>query len=210
MRKENLRPVIRMVLENLFLFVATFIIEYVFHPKMDLFVIYVALSAVLHGAAAGILSSLAAYGACLLITGGSVDDMTVFLPYLAVGLLIGCVTTSRKKSARDIKHALDDLIIRHEKLKKVNKETETIKQEYERRLLESRMTFPLAVKKIGGMLKLVPDRVLIDVMETFSDILGTNNVAIYQGKTDSPWLRLVCELSGGGEIMGHVQDTPDL
>lgn len=218
-RKWTIPADVRQMAENLLLFEAFFLLNslcstHSLFSEIDWMMVYVILISISYNIYQSALAAVLASAACLYVQGLSILEMTTFSSYASIviaftqfvslGLMVSYTTSMLRQDAWSVRLDLEMLKDEYEDLKAINEENVLIKNEYEERLLTSKTGFPKLYDLISRVMVQEPDRILMETMQIISELVRTDTVAVYQGQSGSPWLRLVGALSDSSAMDGKT------
>ena len=203
-------PVLRKTLENLAL-LAVFTLLYVLSSQHQLFaqvhwmLIYVMIVALCYGVRQGTLSVLLASAVYLSVERGDIFEMTNFYSYVGnvivivefifFGIVIGYVADDLRERIRISQRKNEDLQTSYQKLQEINEKNLYIKNEYEKRLLQTRNTIPNLYSIISKINVLDSERIFVELLQVVKELINTDTVAIYRFTPASTYLRLLTSLN---------------
>lgn len=228
-QKKKYFPVwARQLLENITIFALFFILNMICQPY-DLFsqinwmMIYVILISVTYNIYQSGLAAILASFVYLSSQGTGLLELYRFqsyagsilavVQYLFVGLVVSYTVNLLKEEKYNSQQNLNMLEEEYDDLKAVNEENVLIKNEYEERLLTTKSGFPKLYSLVSRLLVQEPDRILMETMQIISELIHTDTVAVYQGQSSNPWLRLVAALSDDSAMDGkswNLSNTPQI
>lgn len=209
-KKSDGHSLLRRTIENLIL-LAVFTLLYIFSGQHQLFtqvhwmLIYVMIISLTYGVRQGTLSVLFASAVYLYVERGNIFEMTNFYSYVAnvivivefifFGIVIGYVVDDLRERVRICTQQNEELEVSYAKLQSINEKNLFIKNEYEKRLLQSKNTLPNLYAIISKINVLDTDRIFVELLQVVKELLHTDTVAIYMASPDSSYLRLVTSLN---------------
>lgn len=141
------------------------------------------------------------------------DSVLAVMEFVFLGLMVSYTTNMLREETRNVKQDLELLREEYEDLQAINDENVLIKNEYEERLLSAKTGFPKLYGIVSRLMVQEPDRILMETMQVISELVRTDTVAVYQGRADSPWLRLVGAISDSSAMGGktwNLSDSPKI
>lgn len=156
---------------------------------MTVYIIIVSIYLGTYHSAVSILAALAVYMAG---KGISLQQMTNFytyavdvlkiVEYIFIGGIVAYVTESLREKNRLLK--AESLALENElkELKKINKENVLIKQEYEKRLLDSKDSLNQVYHIINRLNVLQPERIMMEILKVVSEMMNAKTVAAYRAQ----------------------------
>lgn len=209
-KREGFSVPLRKTAENLFIFLILFTLysvsrEHPLFSQIPWLLIYVVVIALYYGVQQSLFSIVLASGAYLIVSGLSIFRMVNFYSYaeasLAVitfvffGILISYQFSSLREKVRETQRNNEMLSEELTELKNVNLENVQIKEEYEKRILESRTGITKLYETVSRLLILQPERIFSELMNVIHELLETETVAVYKMYPNSGYLRLIHALS---------------
>ena len=180
---------------------------------MTVYIIIVSVYLGTYHSAVSILAALAVYMAG---KGISLQQMTNFytyavdvlriVEYIFIGGIVSYVTESLREKNRLVK--AESLALENElkELKKINKENVLIKQEYEKRLLDSKDSLNQVYHIINRLNVLQPERIMMEILKVVSEMMNAKTVAAYRAQKESSFLRLSDALGSESVFIGKSWD----
>ena len=174
--KFNLKSFIRRAMENLILFMIFFTFFVLSHrhalfAEVDWLLIYVAVTALCYGVGQGTFSVLLASAAYLITQQENIFEMTNFYSYMAnilvileyifFGIVVGYTVDMLREENKNKQEQIDILNKTYEKLKDINEKNILIKNEYEKRVLDSKDGLPKLYSIINRINVLDEDRIFM-------------------------------------------------
>lgn len=226
-KKKSMTEGVRKTLENIAVFFVFFAMSYIcqshsLFSKIDWLIIYVVTASLIWGVKQSALAVLLAGAAHLWIhgIGGSfvsfysyAENILMVVEFMFLGITVGYGMDMLRENIREKEMDMELLHSEHLELKEINRENVVIKNEYEKRLLDSKKSLPRLYSILRNVNVLEPDKILMEILNVIAEMLGTNTVAVYTCNPGSPYLRLVTSLNEASVLSGNswnLNDTPDI
>ncbi|PWJ49986.1 NAD-dependent epimerase/dehydratase family protein [Faecalicatena contorta] len=217
-RKENKVSEVRRTIENfivfgVFLLMFHFTSEHALFSKIDWFLIYILLISLFFGikqsALAVILSSVA-YLSYQKVNLREITNFASYVQYILMivefiffGVVVAYVVDFIKEELRIRTQDLQFMKAEYEELKEINKDNVFIKNEYEKRILESKTGLPRLYSMLSSLNVLEPERILMQVIQVVGELLNTDTVAVYKVSQKSSYLRLAASMNQESTMGGN-------
>lgn len=229
-RSEKKRfPVsLRHVLENLvvfcvFLLVSMLADSHNLFTQIDWMLIYVVVISLFMGLRQSALAVVLASMYYLSKQNVSMLEMTnfysyagcilVIVEYIFFGIAISYTADMLREDLRDTKQSYNLLQDDFRELQKINEQNVAIKNEYEKRLLNSKESIPQLYALTEKLMVLSPDRIFMEILQVMAQLTESNTVAVYSVNPNSSYLRLVTALNDESAVMGkswNISGNPRL
>lgn len=208
---------LRRTLENLLLFALFFgayqwTRDHSLFSQIDWLLTYVTVISLFFGLRQGALSVFLAVGGYLFVQDLNVLEMTNFYSYaqsiltivsfIFFGIVIGYTADTLREELRDTRKGYAMLQDDFTKLQEINRQNVLIKNEYEKRLLDSRQSIPQLYAMIERLMVLSPDRIFMELLQVIAELIDTQTVAVYAANPESSYLRLITALSEDSAVSG--------
>lgn len=197
---------IRKTMENIFVF-SVFFVGYFFTKDHTLFsqinwmLLYVSSISLIMGIRQSALAVALACVASLFALDLNIFEMTNFYSYAEIlllviqyvffGISISYSSDMVKEKLRESERKRNMVEEELQELKEINIQNLTIKNEYEKRILDSKMSITQLYSIVSKIMVLNPERVFMEILEVISDLFKTQTVAIYMQNGENPHLRLL-------------------
>lgn len=219
---------LRRFIENVFIFIIFVILYYgssshKLFSTIDWLLIYVTIISLFFGLRQSALAVMLSSFAYLSMKDLSIFEMTNFYSYaesilkivqfVFFGLSISYTSDMLRENLRDSKRENELLREDFEELKNINDENIIIKNEYEKRILESKTSLPKLYSIVRRIMVLEPERILMEILHVVSEIVQTNTVAVYSVNGNNPYLRLINALGEESVMDGktwNISDCPKI
>lgn len=119
-----------------------------------------------------------------------VEYILMIAEFLLFGVVVAYVVDFIREELRVRTQDLQFMEEEYEELKEINKNNVFIKNEYERRILESKTGLPKLYSMLSSLNVLEPERILMQIIQVVSELLNTDTVAVYKVSPKSSYLRL--------------------
>lgn len=206
----NIKMSIRQTVETMVLFLI-FCLCYIFSQKHSLFsqvdwlLIYVVLISLCYGVKQGALAVCLSSMAYLMAQKTSILEMTNFYSYaesvlmivefVFFGIVVGYTADLLREEKRNMEQDMKMLKQSYENLKEINDKNIYIKNEYEKRVLDSKTSLPRLHSIINRINVLDTDRIFMEVLHVVEELMHTDTVAVYRVSQSSSYLRLIASLN---------------
>ena len=124
-----------------------------------------------------------------------VANVIVIVEFIFFGIVIGYVADDLRERIRISQQKNKDLQVSYDKLQEINEKNLYIKNEYEKRLLQTRNTIPNLYSIISKINVLDSERIFVELLQVVKELINTDTVAIYRATPSSPYLRLITSLN---------------
>lgn len=220
-KKKRISSIARRLIEHIFIFILFIIVYYVcdshsLFSKVDWLLIYVTLVSLIFGLRQSALAVLLASIAYLYNQDLSIFEMNNFYSYaesvlmivefVFFGLSISYTSDMLKEELRNTKRGMKMLEEEHKELKEINNENVLIKNEYEKRILDSKSSIPKLYDLVSRIMVQQPDRIFFEILQIISELINTNTVAVYMINDGSSYLRLINALNDESVVGGKSWD----
>lgn len=202
-RKEG--PFLSM-LENLMIFAAAAVItiwgsSHQVLADVDMMILYILITSLIFGmkqSVPAVLYScifyiLYGYGDRFSLIGMLTDIETLirFTFYIFIGVATGYTVEHYrlKLEERDTEYRF--LEKEHAAILEINQDNFTVKQEYQKRLLNYKTSLPKLYSVISRLTVLEPERIFFETIRAVKDIMEVETVAVYLAKEGSSYMRLI-------------------
>lgn len=227
-KKKRFGESLRKLIENLLIFLLFFLIGYVTRDNalfsvvdwLAMYVIIIALNMGNYQSGFAVLLASAAY---LLKKDVNITQMTNFysyvscvlkmVEYIALGGLVSYYTDQLKEKAAYHLYERDQINQELKELREINRKNVQIKQEYEKRLLNTKDSLPKLYQVISRLNVLEADRIMMETLQVVSEFLETDTVSFYQARVNNPFVRLVASLNEQSIYQGktwNLEHTPKI
>lgn len=219
--KRHFPDTLRRILENVVVFAVFLTISLLtsshnLFSQVDWMLIYVVLISLFMGlrqsALAVVLASVFYFG----VQDISMLEMTNFysyakcilkiVEYVFFGIAISYTVDMLREDLRDTKRSYEMLQDDFRELQEINEQNVIIKNEYEKRLLDSRESIPQLYELTERLMILSPDRIFMEILQVMAQLTESNTVAVYSVNPNSTFLRLVNALNDESVVMGKSWD----
>lgn len=222
-RKGKLLPyienVILFLLLELLLFATS---QAALHESIDLYLWYVVLIVIVHGSAQGKLAILLSIvGKYLPKIFGGQDSSILFdyksylwmLQIICIGMLVSYGLDKFKRLVEDLTDDNKYLQKEFDNIKAINKSNVEAKNIFERRLVNYKNSLGKIYEIITKMDSLEPQKIVFEAIGVISQIMNTNDIAIYTCNTQTGFCRLLASSSEKAGRMGksiRLNETGEL
>lgn len=134
------------------------------------------------------------------------EDILAIAQFILMGILVSYTVDMLKERVRSTETDMELLRQEYADLQEINDENVLIKQEYEKRLLDSKMSLPKLYSILSQINVLQPDKIFMEILNIIADMLDTNTAAVYLGNGKGSFLRLVTSLNPESVIRGRSWD----
>lgn len=215
-RKKTSVP-IRRTIENVFIFAVFFILylisnEHPLFSKIQWLLIYVMIISIFYGVRQSLFSILLASAGYLYVTNLNIFEMANFYSYAEAAIVIvsfvffGTVISYQfdmmREKSREIKKNHDLLSDELNELKEINMENVRVKEEYEKRILNSKSGITKVYDIVNRLMVLQPERIFVELMQVIREFLDTDKISVYKTNKNSPYFRLINALNANSVIEG--------
>lgn len=216
-KKGGIPAGVRRVGENVVVF-AIFLALYLLTSSHSLFsqinwmLIYVVLISLFYGLRQSALAVILASGAYLATQDLSLLEMTNFYSYaqsvltvvefVFFGVAVSYTVDMLREEVRDTRRGYEMVSNDFRELKAINAQNVVIKNEYEKRLLDSKESIPQLYSLIERLMVLSPDRIFLEILHVVAQLVETDTVAVYTVNPKSTYLRLVNALNDASSMGG--------
>ena len=197
---------LRKSIENIVIFMV-FFVAYFYCEDHSLFsqinwmLIYVSIISLTMGIRQSALSIVLASFASFVVLDLSIFEMTNFYSYAEIllmiiqyvffGISISYSSDMIKEKLRESERKEEMVEEELDELKQINDQNLKIKNEYEKRILDSKMSVTQLYSIAKKIMVLNPERIFMEVLQVISDVIDTQTVAIYMKNGENPHLRLL-------------------
>ena len=216
-KKGGIPAGVRRVGENVVVF-AIFLALYLLTSSHSLFsqinwmLVYVVLISLFYGLRQSALAVILASGAYLATQDLSLLEMTNFYSYaqsvltvvefVFFGVAVSYTVDMLREEVRDTRRGYEMVSNDFRELKAINAQNVVIKNEYEKRLLDSKESIPHLYSLIERLMVLSPDRIFLEILHVVAQLVETDTVAVYTVNPKSTYLRLVNALNDASSMGG--------
>lgn len=219
-KQHGISQTIENVLLFLFFVFLTMVCQkYSVLKTVDLFFIYIILMALLFGVKQSILSVVLSSGYFIFHLGINVativdvlvniDSILRIAQYIFMGIVIGYSVDQYKTRIREKDLEYEYLENEYNEIKEINDDNIIIKQEYERRLLNSKTSLPKLYSIISQLGVLEPEKIFSAIVNVIKDVMDTNTVSVYVMNNKSNYARLVVSLNDESVFQGNSFNLND-
>ncbi len=195
---------------------------------IDLYLLYVVFIAIIYGKGHTITALLLSLGGKLLSMGqySSLTEIAIdykiylwLLQLLVVGMGIGFIRDNYKQIIGDSEEENNYLKSELAELRDINSSNVRIKEIYENRLINYKDSFAMIYSILSKLDDLEPDKIMFSAVEVVSEIIRSDEVAIYSVDKGGYYARLMAsstnikdsikksiQLSSMGEVFSQIQD----
>lgn len=229
-RKKSSKPrtTARLLTENLLIFALFAALNFLFHSQnifstVDILLIYIVLISLVYNAYYSATAMILASCDYLLTNSSSIGEIRNFylqtgnvliiMEYAFIGLIVNYTVSSLRENLSEKNLSLDILKNDYKDLRAINEENVLIKNEYEQRILTSKSGFPKLYNLVSRLMVDEPERILTETMDIISELVLTDTVAVYWGKVNDPYFRLMNALNERSAMDGktwNLSDTPKI
>lgn len=124
-----------------------------------------------------------------------VEYLLTIVNFIFFGVVVAYVVDFIREELRIRTQDLQFMEAEYEELKEINKNNVFIKNEYEKRILESKTGLPRLYSMLSSLNVLEPERILMQIIQVVGELLDTNTVAVYKVSQKSSYLRLVSSMN---------------
>lgn len=210
---------VRRTIENTLVFIVFFFLYHItslhsLFSTINWLLIYIVLISLFMGLRQSALAVILSSIAYLSLQDMSIFEMTNFYSYaesvlvivqfVFFGLSVSYTTDMLKENLRDSKRNNHLLKEDYEELRAINDENITIKNEYEKRILDSKTSLPKLYSIVRRLMVLEPQRILMEILHVVSELIHTNTVAVYSVNGNNPYLRLINSLDEASAMDGKT------
>jgi len=227
-RKAIIGGWIRKTIENAAIFGVFFAIycltrEHSLFSQVDWLLIYVVAVSLAYGIKQSTLAVVLAGSAYFITSGIDIFEMTNFYSYaesvlmivefLFFGIIVGYSADTLRENVRNSKEDLSKVMDDYEKLKEINNKNVMLKNEYEKRVLDSKTSLPKLYSIINRITVLDINRIFVEILNVVADLMQTDTVAVYRVSSNSSYLRLIASLNKKSAMEGNswnLKNFPDI
>ena len=158
------------------------------------------------------MAVILASGAYLATQDLSLLEMTNFYSYaqsvltvvefVFFGVAVSYTVDMLREEVRDTRRGYEMVSNDFRELKAINAQNVVIKNEYEKRLLDSKESIPQLYSLIERLMVLSPDRIFLEILHVVAQLVETDTVAVYTVNPKSTYLRLVNALNDASSMGG--------
>lgn len=205
-----------LVLGAVFVLFYYFCEEHSLFSQIDWLLIYVVVISLFWGVKQSALSVVVASVAFLVIKKGTLFEMANFylyvenliqiVQYIFFGIVVGYMSDSLRMEINELKGENRSLRNRFEKLKEINGQTIEVKNEYEKRLLDSKGSLPSIYSIIQRIHVLESGRIFNEVLDVVRELLHTDTVAVYRYQENKKYIRLLTARNEESMVEGRSWD----
>lgn len=217
-REHKLQGTFTRILENLVLAFIFGLLSYVCNEhslfsQIDWLLIYVVLISLFWGVKQGAIAVVVSCAAFLFIKRGTIFEMTNFylyvenlihiVQYMFFGIIVGYTSDTLRNENMELRGQNESLQNRFDKLKEINKQTVQVKNEYEKRLLDSKESLPNIYSIIKRINVLDSERIFQEVLNVIRELVNTDTVAVYKYQEQKKYMRLLTALNEESMMEGR-------
>lgn len=220
-KKERKVSEIRRTIENFIVFGVFLLMfhltsSHALFSEIEWFLIYILLISLFFGikqsALAVVLSSVA-YLSYQKVNLREITNFASYVQYLLIivefiffGVVVAYVVDFIREELRISTQDLEFMKAEYEELKEINKDNVFIKNEYEKRILESKTGLPKLHSMLSSLNVLEPDRILMQIIQIVGELLNTDTVAVYKVSEKSSYVRLAASMNQESTMDGNSWD----
>ncbi len=124
-----------------------------------------------------------------------VDIILKVIEYLLIGIFIAYIVEMLKEDIRIKTEENSLLIAEKNEIKDINNKNVLIKNEYEKRLLNTKNSLPKLYSIISKINILQPEKIFYEILHVVSEMMDTSTVAVYTTNINSSYIRLTAALN---------------
>lgn len=203
------------IIENLlfFLIIELFVIftrTLSFHGAIDVYLLYVVIVALVYGYLHSIIAAIfSIIGKIYIVLSLDSQFITVngnniylwILQIFTIGILVGYLKDKYKRKYEDLNDEKDYLQLELKNIKDINKSNVEIKSLYEKRLVNYKDSFARIYDVVSQLDAIEPEKVIFKSINVISEIMNTQDVAIYTCDRNSQFCRLMAASSEKAKTM---------
>lgn len=220
-RKERKVSEIRRTIENFIVFGVFLLMFYLTNghalfSEIEWFLIYILLISLFFGIKQSALAVILSSVAYLIYQNVNLREITNFASYVQYiliivefiffGVVVAYVVDFIREELRIRTQDLQFMKAEYDELKEINKDNVFIKNEYEKRILESKTGLPKLYSMLSSLNVLEPERILMQIIQVVGELLSTDTVAVYKVSQKSSYLRLAASMNQESTMGGNSWD----
>ncbi|MBP3912058.1 MAG: NAD(P)-dependent oxidoreductase [Niameybacter sp.] len=211
-KKSIYKSIENVCLFGFFFMLASICQEHALFQQIDFLLIYVMLVSLFLGLKHSSIAVVLASAGVFAIKGVNILEVTnfyshvstllVIVEFIFFGLIISYTIDSFKQLLDENKKNQALLEEQFAELKAINDENVFIKQQYEKRILDTKTSLSILYTVMSQINALRQDQIFIKVLDVVSELMETNTVAVYKKTKNMPFLRLISSLNDHSSLGG--------
>ena len=130
------------------------------------------------------------------------QSVLTVVEFVFFGVAVSYTVDMLREEVRDTRRGYEMASNDFRELKAINAQNVVIKNEYEKRLLDSKESIPHLYSLIERLMVLSPDRIFLEILHVVAQLVETDTVAVYTVNPKSTYLRLVNALNDASSMGG--------